>query len=90
MLCRGAAINGLPVHHNRADYIFWSFEVIGLILSQFENRVRLKSVRGGVGITLLHINKLNKTKSAIFVSLMCSLLPEDLHSKLILIINNLL
>ena len=32
--------------------------------------------------TLLHINRLYKTESAIFVSLMCSLLPEDLHSEL--------
>ena len=29
------------------------------------------------------MNRLNKTKSAIFVSLMCSLLPEDLHSEFI-------
>ena len=34
-------------------------------------------------ITLLHINSLNKTESAIFISLICSLVPEDLHSKLI-------
>ena len=33
-------------------------------------------------ITLLHMNRLNKTESAIFVSLMCSLLPEDLYSEL--------
>ena len=33
-------------------------------------------------ITLLHMNRLNKTESAIFVSLMYSLLPEDLHSEL--------
>ena len=33
---------------------------------------------------LLHLNRLNKTESAIFVSLMCSLLSEDLHSELIL------
>ena len=37
-------------------------------------------------ITLLHMNRLNKTESAIFVSLMCSLLPKDLHSELILYI----
>ena len=30
------------------------------------------------------MNRLNKTGSAIFVSLMCSLLSEDLHSELIL------
>ena len=35
-------------------------------------------------IYFLHINRLNKTESAIFVSLMCSLLPENLHSELIL------
>ena len=30
------------------------------------------------------MNGLNKTESAIFVSFVCSLLPEDLHSELIL------
>ena len=30
------------------------------------------------------MNRLNKTESAIFVSLVCSLLPEDYHSELIL------
>ena len=35
-------------------------------------------------ISLLYINRLNKTESAIFVSLMCSVLPENLHSELIL------
>ena len=30
------------------------------------------------------MNRLNKSESAIFVSLVCSLLPEDLHSELIL------
>ena len=29
------------------------------------------------------LNRLNKIVSAIFVSVMCSLLPEDLHSELI-------
>ena len=29
------------------------------------------------------MNRLNKTESAIFISLMCSLHPEDLHSDLI-------
>ena len=32
--------------------------------------------------TLLHMNRLNKTESAIFVSLMCSLFPEDLIQNL--------
>ena len=35
-------------------------------------------------ITLLHMSSLNKTESTIFVSLMHSLLPIDLHSELIL------
>ena len=34
-------------------------------------------------ITVLHINRLSKTESAIFVSLLCSLPPMVLHSKLI-------
>ena len=59
--------------------MFWSFGIIGLILSHFGKRVPLKSLH-------THINRLNKTESAIFVSvsLMCSSLSEDLHSKLIL------
>ena len=47
-----------------------------LILSHFENRAPLKLVLGGVGF--------NETESAIFVSLLCSLLPEDPLSELIL------
>ena len=35
-------------------------------------------------IIFLNMNRLNKTKSAFLVSLICSLLPEDLHSELIL------
>ena len=33
---------------------------------------------------MLSVNSLNETESAIFVSLMCFLPPEDLHSELIL------
>ena len=36
-----------------------------------------------LGITLLHMHRPSKTESAISVSLMCSLLPEDLHLELI-------
>ena len=36
-------------------------------------------------IILLHMNRLNKAASTIFVSLMGSMLPEDLHSELILL-----
>ena len=38
-----------PVHHHSADYMFWSLGIIGLVLSQFENRVPLKPVLGGMG-----------------------------------------
>ena len=40
----------LPNRYYSADFIFsWFFGIIGLILSQFENRVPLKPVLGGVG-----------------------------------------
>ena len=35
-------------------------------------------------ITLMHMNRLNKVECAIFLSLLCPLLPEDLHSELVL------
>ena len=34
-------------------------------------------------ITLLHTHRLSKTEFAVFVSVMRSLLPEDLHSELL-------
>ena len=37
-----------PVNHYSADYIFWSFGIIGLNLRYFENRVMLKPVLGGM------------------------------------------
>ena len=50
VLCRVAAVKRLPIHTQSADYIFfWSFGIIGLILSQFGNRVPLKPVLGGMG-----------------------------------------
>ena len=61
---------------------FTDSEIIGFILSQFAEL----SARGHgqcCTITLLHMKRLNKTESAVFVSLMCCLLPEDLHSELI-------
>ena len=82
--CGGRKTPPPPVHHHSANYIFWSFEIIGLILSYFENRVPLKPVLGAWAVLqyyiYLHMNRLNKTETAIFISLMCSLLPEDLHS----------
>ena len=50
-----AAVKRLPVHHHNADSTFWPFRIIGLILSQFGNRVPQKPVLGGVGsVPLLH------------------------------------
>ena len=46
VLFRVAAVIGLPVHHQSADYIFWSFGIIGLIKSHFDNRVLKASARG--------------------------------------------
>ena len=86
MLCRVAAVERLPVHNHSADYIFSHF-LIGLILSQFKRKSPLKPVLGGRGqyctITLLHMNRLNDTEFAIFLSMTFSLLPKDLHSELI-------
>ena len=61
-----------------------SFGILGLILSRFENTVPLKPVLGAGSVASLHNCRLNKTEFAIFVSLMCSLLPEDHHTELIL------
>ena len=88
VLCLLAAIKRLSAYNHSADYIFSDpFGIIRLILSQFENTVPLKPVLGARGqcytITLVHMNRVNKTESAIFVSLMCSLFPKDLHSELI-------
>ena len=90
LLCLVAAVKRLPMHHHSADYIFSGLLVlfgIGLILSQFENRVLLVGSKGRgqcCTITLLHMNRLNKTESAIFVFLMYFLLPKDLYSELFL------
>ena len=81
VMCRVAAMKRLPVQHHCADYIFWSFGNIGFILSPFAQTGTRR--RGRCFTTaLLHMNRRNKTES-IFVSLMCSLLPEDLHSEFI-------
>ena len=98
VLCRLAAVKRLPVHHNNAGYFFWFFGITVLILSQFKASARGR--RQCCTITLLHMNRLNKTESDISVLfyfiffffffffflllLICSLLPEDFHSELIL------
>ena len=85
-----AALKRLPILHHSADYIFWSFGIVGLILSPFENRVSLKPVLGGVGsVAPLHYctrTDFSKTGSPMFVSLRCSLLLDDLHSEFILLL----
>ena len=53
VLSHVTAVKHLPVLQHSADYIFWSFGIIGLILSQFENRVPLKLVLG-VRVVLNH------------------------------------
>ena len=39
VLCRVAAVKRLPLRHHNADYSFWFFRIIGLIIGQFENRI---------------------------------------------------
>ena len=38
MVCRVVVVKSLHVHHFSADSIFWSFRIIGFILSNFEKR----------------------------------------------------
>ena len=61
VLCLAAAVKRLLVDHHSLFiyllylYIFWSFGIIGLILSQFGNRIPRKPVLGGVGsVASLH------------------------------------
>ena len=51
-----AAEKLLPVHNYSADYIFWSFGIIELFLSQFGKRVPLNPVRGLRGGALAVLN----------------------------------
>ena len=48
MYRRVAPVKSISVHHYKADYIYWSFGIIGFILRYFENRLLLKPVLGGV------------------------------------------
>ena len=48
MLCSVAPVNSLPVHNDSVDYIFWSFGIIGFILSYFENRKLVRPVLGAL------------------------------------------
>ena len=61
-----AVFKRLPVLHYRADYIFISFEIIELIVVT----LKIESVLGTYFTaqhTLLHMKRLNKTESSIFV-----------------------
>ena len=97
MLCRVAAAKRLPVHHHSTDYMFsdplGSFGSFWVSLKIEFRWIRCLGAGGGGGrvdggrccsILFLHMNRLNKTESALFVSLMLSLFPKDLHSDLIL------
>ena len=64
------------------NVVYWYFSycclIIGLILSQFENRVPLRPLLGGgrvrgqcCTITVLQMNRFNETEAASFVSLEC-------------------
>ena len=53
VLCSGAAVKRLLIHHHSADYIFLSFRITGFILSQFKRRVPLNPVVGAW--TVLHL-----------------------------------
>ena len=50
----------LPVHHHSAEYIFWSFGVIGLILRYLEKIVLLKRVLGVWPV--LHVSSHEQTR----------------------------
>ena len=50
MLCRVAAVKRLPVHHDSADYIFWSFGIIEFNFRNLKIDFRLsRGVGGGSG-----------------------------------------
>ena len=71
---RVAAVKRLSVHHHSGDYNFRSFGIIECFYS-FGNSAKA-SARGGGGawsvlhISLLVMNRLNKTEFAIEISLM--------------------
>ena len=78
MLCRVAAVRRLPIYHHIQNDILWSFGISGSILSHFENSlVLLKPVLGAV-IGVAYLTSI-KTESAVFMSLVFSLLPKDLN-----------
>ena len=48
MLCCVATVKSLPVNQYCADYICWSFAIIGFFFSDFENRILIQPVLGGM------------------------------------------
>ena len=71
-----AAGKSLPLHHYSADCILWSFGLIRLILSYFENRILLKPMIGGVA-SIAHFNTDHEKTQLNRVSLVSSLPPKD-------------
>ena len=66
---------------------FTDSEIIGLIHSQFEESSAEPRARGHGQCCIITFSTAHeqtyKTKSAIFISLMCYLLPEDLYSEFV-------
>ena len=84
VLCHVAAVKRLPIHYRSADYIFWSFGIIEFIFRYFKIEFHLDRCYGAwpaLYTSLLVMNRPNKTKFAIFISLMWSLLPRDLSNQ---------
>ena len=78
----------LPVHHHSADYIFWSFGIIEFIFSHLKIEFRLSWCLGAwavLNISLLVMNRINKTEFAIFISLILPLPPNGLAYQNLLI-----
>ena len=88
--------NNITAHEQTQQNRVCYFRFFGVFLASKESSFRTYFIFTAAGvvrydrrktcgtITLLHMNRLNKTESAIIASLMCSLLPKDLHSELIL------
>ena len=71
-----ATVKRLPVHHHSADHILSGpMGVIWLLPSQFENRVPLKPVQGGVGSVALYITAHEQLVMSMMVSFCAVLFP---------------
>ena len=72
--------NFLEAMHHLVNYQKSDIQDITSGLSSAEADSKVRGQCCTITLLLLHMNRLNKTESVIFVSLMCSLLPTDLHS----------